>query len=43
MIHDAIVVRRIGTVSLIELRGPPCAGERSTGDIADPPRDRLCI
>jgi AraC-like DNA-binding protein len=43
MIHDAIVLRRIGTASLIELRGPLCAGERSTGDIADPPGDSLCI
>lgn len=42
-IQDAVVLRRIGTASLIELRTPPRANERSTGRIADAPGDSLCI
>lgn len=42
-IQDAVVLRRIGTASLIELRAPARASERGTGHIADAPDNSLCI
>lgn len=42
-IQDDVVLRRIGAASLIELRAPPRASERSSGRIADAPGDSLCI
>ena len=37
------LLRRIGTASLIELRAPRCAVERSADDNANAPGDSLCI
>ncbi len=42
-IQDAVVLRRIGTASLIELRAPVRANGRRTGHIANAPDDSLCI
>jgi AraC-like DNA-binding protein len=42
-VQDAVVLRRIGAASLIELRAPPRLNERSTGHSANAPDGSLCI
>jgi len=42
-IQEAVVLRRIGTASLIELRAPPRANEQRADHIADAHDNSLCI